>query len=152
MHGEADEADVKDLESALRGLRPQTNLDPVALAFRAGRASARGWAWPLAAGASATLALLFGFLLLLRPGPSVVERIVYVSVPAPKDVPPESPSAEPAGPPATEDPDVPKWLASFNPNRLSEQILRHGLDGLPPAAEPAPSAPPVSPASLWRAP
>jgi hypothetical protein len=156
---EPSEADLKELETALRSLQPRADLDLAALWFRAGRASApRGWGWPLAAGASAALAAVLG-LLLMRPDPPAVERVVYVPVrePAPAVRPERQPEPEPPSPPR--DPGTPPAVAevpegSLSPDalRLREHVLRWGFDGLPMPREPAPAAPADTPASLLRAP
>jgi hypothetical protein len=90
------DTELTELEAALRGLQPRADLDRAAVCFRAGRASARsGWVWPLAAVASAATAAVLGFLLLTRPVPPAVERIVVVTVPVPTPAPPDAPQPAP---------------------------------------------------------
>jgi hypothetical protein len=149
------ETDLTDLEAALRGLQPRADLDRAALWFRAGRASVRsGWAWPLAAGVSAAAAAVLGCLLLTRPAPPAVERIVYVTVPMPVPQPapvPPSPPPEAETPLASAVREMPEWGSPTEGRRLGDHILRWGLDGLPQPIEPTPT-PPETPASLLRAP
>jgi hypothetical protein len=147
------DTELTELEAALRSLQPRADLDRAALWFRAGRASVRsGWVWPLAAAASAA-----GVLLLTRPTPPAIERIVYVTVPAPAPAPPDvpHPAPEPPSPPhdlgtplAAAVSETTEWGLPSEGQRLREHILRWGLDGLPQPPEPAPATPPETPASL----
>ncbi len=147
------DTDLTDLEAALRTLQPRADLDRAALWFRAGQAAARGrWAWPLAALVSSAAAAVLGCLLLTRPAPPTVERVVFVPIPVPAPVPPEIPSPPPEAqtPLAAAVPEVPDWGLSPPAVRLRDHVLRWGLDGLPLPAEPTPSPPPETPASLLR--
>jgi hypothetical protein len=135
--------ELNALEAGLRQLAPRApTLDRDALMFRAGRASApRGWAWPLAAAASTLVAVALGMALALRPDPPTSVRVVQV--PAPEPAP--SPGPEPVSPPAptvSGDSWSPESSRYF---RLQEQVLRWGLDGLPPLP---PATAPPEPATL----
>ncbi len=123
---------LNDLELALRGLRPRPEtLDREVLMYRAGRASTRGWGWPLATLASTALALGLSIALCIRPAPP----IVYVAVPPPQS---DAVSASPSSP-RTEDTEREAWSRYV---QLEEQISLKGLDGLPPpnSAEDKPSS------------
>lgn len=83
MSGRSEEDELTALELALRELRPRGETIPRdVLMYRAGRASLRSWFWPSTAAMTTTVAVLLGVVLLLRPAPPVVERIVYVTAPA----------------------------------------------------------------------
>jgi len=138
------------LESALRGLTPSADpLDRDALLYEAGRAyeAARAavppprWPWPLAAAVSAMLAVTFGIVLLTGPS-RMVERVVYVQPPAPAPVPapPADTPAPPEQPPAASS--ASPWEPEPTPyEQACDNVLRWGLDGLPPA-------PPARPQTL----
>ncbi len=116
---------LNDLESALRELRPHPEtLDRAALMYRAGRASARGWGWPVATMVSGLAALTLAIVLCIRPAPATV----YVAVPPPRsDAVLSSPS-----PLSTEDAEFGAWLRYV---QLQEQVSLNGLDGLAPSSE-----------------
>jgi hypothetical protein len=91
MSREADTPrDLTPLESALASLMPATvRVDRDRLMYQAGQASAqaeattagvqpRAWLWPTAAAGMSTVAAALFVLLVVRPQPAVVERIVYV--------------------------------------------------------------------------
>lgn len=130
------------LELALRELQPQAEaLDRSVLMYRAGRASVRGWLWPLATTAATALATVLVVFLVVRPAPHVVERIVYL--PAPSGVP--QPPVEKQ--PESTQPTAPELFVmeplDSSPRRrylqMEESVLRWGLKGIPPP----PSAPPL---------
>jgi hypothetical protein len=122
MSERSEEREITALESALRELRPQSDLlKRDVLMYRAGRASARGWLWPLATLVSTTAALVLCIALWLRPTPPVV----YVTVTPAGN---ESISAAPPSPPPVNEPDGGAWSRYVH---LQEQVLLHGLDGLP---------------------
>jgi hypothetical protein len=128
MSERPEELELIALASALRDLRPSPEtFDRAALMYRAGRASARGWGWPLATVATGMLATVLGVLLLLHPTPPVVERVVYLPAPAAQ---PERPATRPeeSVPPLPNDTRQGGWSHYVH---LQEQILDHGLDGLP---------------------
>jgi hypothetical protein len=123
------------LERALRELRPQSNaLDRAVLMYRAGRASVRGWIWPAATLFSSAGALVLGIAVWLRPAPP----IVYVAVSPART---ESLSAAAPSPALADDLERGAWSRYVH---LQEQVLLHGLDGVPslPSAahEPPPDA------------
>lgn len=129
------------LTDALLHLKPRpAALDRDLLMFRAGQASApRGWKWPLAAAASALLALGFGIALLMRPQPPVVERTIVVKEPvrAPETAPPTPTPPAPDTATLVSHESEPPPLSDYQ--RLEEHLLRWGFDGLPLA----PYAPPA---------
>src|SRR5271169_137423 len=98
-----DEQPLSDLERSLAGLQPATaGFDRDRLMFQAGRAAAtrRRWRWPAATGLMTAVAACLGLLLVLRPEPAPVVRIVYVERPAPEVQPaPETPAPPSPVPP-----------------------------------------------------
>jgi hypothetical protein len=111
------------LEQALAALRPAADgLDRDNLLFRAGQASTRRprWPWPAAAAAANLLAVGLGVVLLVRPGPPTVERVVVLREPA--STPSEPPSF------ATSRPEG----GGTGYLLLREQVLEHGVESLPP--------------------
>jgi hypothetical protein len=139
MSERPEELELTALASALRDLRPSPeSLDRAALMYRAGRASARGWGWPLATAAAGALAMVLGVLMLLRPAPSVIERVVYL--PAAQAEPSVTPPEE-SVPPLLDDASGGAWSHYVH---LQEQVLNHGLDGLPaPSSDPEEQPPNV---------
>jgi len=127
---------LNEVAAALGALRPNPPaLDRDRLLFRAGRASApRPWPWQLTAAVSATAAALLAALLVFRPAPTPVERVVVVHDLAPAPPKPEEtpapPAAVEAAPPTYSWPNTPY-------RRLEDNVLRWGLDGVP---QPPPSA------------
>jgi len=122
MSERSEERELTALESALRELRPKKeSIHRDVLMYLAGRASARGWMWPAATICSATAALILAIVLLIRPEPPVV----YVGVPAePADeASPSFPSS-----PLADQAERGAWSRYVH---LQEQVLLHGLDGLP---------------------
>jgi hypothetical protein len=133
------------LETALAALAPlPADISRDGMLFRAGQASVRHRrVWPCATAALALLSVALGAVLLSRPVPRTVERIVYVRVPVPAPAPaaaaPVPPREEPSpavAADADEAPPDPGYL------RLRRQAEEHGADALPPAAAwPTPSRP-----------
>jgi hypothetical protein len=130
-------AELNDLASALRELTPRVSgINREELMFHAGRASGQGSVlWPAAACFSALTALFLGALLLTRPEPATVERIVLVPVPtvpspgfAEKDL--SAGVAEAGNATVLSAPSGKPWR---DYHQLQDQILSQGLDGLPPA-------------------
>lgn len=123
--------DVIALENALKSLSPsRSRLDRDAVMFHAGRESARERRRWAAAGLAA-LALGEGVLLANRPAPAVVEKIIVVRADPPA---PSAPVVEPEKP--QENPVASAPRPTFGPgrtphDRLTWQVLRYGLDGLP---------------------
>jgi hypothetical protein len=81
--------DLKALEAKIAALRPRTDrLDRDRLVFLAGQASTRGvapisyarWGWPVSFSAMTALAASLLLMLITRPEPRVVERVVRVPV------------------------------------------------------------------------
>ena len=90
-HEENRPEDLKALEAALAALVPRSDrLDRDRLMFLAGQATgsqpraavSRPWAWPAAFSAMTALAASLLLMLVTRPGPQIVERIVEVPVQA----------------------------------------------------------------------
>ena len=85
----ADEIDLSAFAARLGALRPTAISDRDQILFRAGQASVRVQTkprsrfWPALAAGLAAVAVGEGFLIAHRPEPEVVERIVYLSPPAP---------------------------------------------------------------------
>lgn len=122
MAERTEDRELMALETELRELRPQSDaLDRAVLMYRAGRASACGWVWPLATLFSTAAALLLSIALWIRPTPPVV----YVAVPPARN---DSLSAAPPSPPLLDAPERGAWSRYVH---LQEQVLLHGLDGLP---------------------
>jgi hypothetical protein len=122
MSEKPEDLELTALEGALRELHPRTPaLDPAVLMYRAGRASARGWLWPLATLGATMLALVFGVLLSIRPAPPVV----YVAVPPAGN---EEVSPSPPSSPLADETERGAWSRYVG---LQEQVLLYGLDGLP---------------------
>jgi hypothetical protein len=132
---QAHEKDLSDLEKLLAALPPRpAALNRDQLLFRAGQASMRrSWAWPFAAVVMAMAAGCMATILVLRPLPEPVIRMVQVQVPvsAPlvaKDAGPQEPGpAPPAGFHEAPSPTMSYW-------KMQQQALRFGVEGLPPTA------------------
>lgn len=128
------------IESALRELRPKADaLDRAVLMYRAGRASARGWVWPAATLFSIAAAMVLGIALWMRPAQSVM----YVVVPPTGN---DVASAGLPSPVLADDPERGAWSRYVH---LQEQVLLHGLDGLP-ASPGATEEPPLDAESLLK--
>ena len=124
--------------------------------YEAGRASAQaGRRWPVLAAASSLLASILGLLLLTRPAPSVIERTILVRV--------SEPSTPPSVPPRESSPDSPlveqtePTTAVFAPAetdylRRRQEVLRWGVDMLPPATPRSRSSLPLTPGELRQFP
>jgi hypothetical protein len=115
------EPELTALESALRDLQPMPEpLRRDVLMYRAGRASVRRWAWPMATALSTAAALVLGIALWSRPAPAIVERVIYLPAPG---------EAEPETPPANSGEGRGSWSSYV---RFREQVADHGLDAVPP--------------------
>ena len=146
MSPESIDPELTALAAALGGLRPEPGgLGHDRILFAAGRAAGlrerdrqHGRTWRAVAAGLALLATGEGALLLRpAPPPRVVERVVVVHQPAPAVEPvveaiPAAIEPDPA-------PDAPPtWgvlthAARTDRDRLVDQVLRYGLDGLPPS-------------------
>jgi len=139
MSEEISDQDLKPIEIALASLVPAPpRIDRDQLFFRAGQASARqkGLFWPWTSGILGLVAASLALVMIFRPKPEPVIRIVAV----PKEIRP--------GPMKTNPQDQGQLAASFVGDRethrpmqsknaaLQDQLIRWGLDGLasPPVA------------------
>ncbi len=117
-----------ETERLLTSLIPTSSLDRDEVMFRAGRASARGWVWPLATLVSTSAAAVLA-VVLARGGAT--------RAPDPReDTAGSRPAARPIENPSAPEEPAPLIAA----RRLEQQVLLHGLEGLGPAA-PLPPAP-----------
>ncbi len=144
MHTE-DDKNLSGLESKLAALAPPpSRLDRDQLMFQAGRQQIHGGRlWPAVSAflGAATLALLV--MVLHRPTPEMMERVVYVS-PAPKAaaLPRPKPAPDPVQPSLAASVEMADDLPFRNPRlELEDQLLRWGLDALPDVACNEPSKP-----------
>jgi hypothetical protein len=163
MSGEEDlPPELRSLEAALASFAPRRDrLDRDRLLFLAGRESVRtrpgatappAWrlAWPAAFSGMTAAAATLLILLVARPQPEAVERIVYVPAAQPKA---GEPAAKPAAPEAQRAPResaAPSPLVAWLEGNRRRPSLRQtpyfqALDeamhqGLRPAPSPAPSA------------
>ena len=108
-----------------------SDVDAPILSARGVRKTYRSPAGPVEVlrGVDVDIAAGEGALLARRPPPQVVERIVVIREPARQDL--KSPAVLPAS-----EPDRPRsWdspgLGRTARDRLADQVLRYGLDGLP---------------------
>ncbi len=139
--------DLSDLELALGSLAPTPLAARDRILFEAGRASGMGGSarrlrgvWPSLAAGFGLIALGEAALLARRPTPEVVVRTVVVREPAlpqREAAPTRVVDAEPVVPL----PPAPSFAPMTARDRLNDQILRFGLDGLP---APTPNAAPVN--------
>jgi hypothetical protein len=142
--------ELKAIEAALGSLVPaRSGIDRDRVMFRAGQASARPsrfglLTWNLIAASLALVAVGEGILLAHRPPRQIVKEMVVVREPAPV-VPPVEPSVAEA--PASLPSQSSLSLGQSTYERLTSQVLRYGLDGLPasptvawPAAGPRPTS------------
>lgn len=143
MSERSEKIDLSDLELALRELRPRPEtLNRAVFMYRAGRASARGWAWPLATLVSTAATFALSIALWLRPAPS----IVYVSVPSSSH---EAISTVPVGSAQSEDTQRGAWMRYVH---LQEQMSLKGLDALPPSPDSEEQPPSVESLQYWESP
>jgi hypothetical protein len=125
------------LETALAALAPlPADISRDGMLFRAGQASVRHRrTWPCATAALALLSATLGVVLLSRPAPRTVERVVYVRVPVPAPTAADgtpAPPREEAPPALSAEADEPPPDGSYL--RLRRQVVENGADALPPAA------------------
>jgi hypothetical protein len=138
------------LEAALAALAPMPGrINRDALLFRAGQASVprRGWAWPAATAVLGLVAAILAAVIVLRPAPAPVERVIVV--PAKEPALPAPPVDVPSPPPPVVEPTpaspggATTAQSPMNYLQLQQQVLRWGLDGVPSLPETPP--PPVLP-------
>lgn len=144
MSGPAENTELAAFQAALARLAPAPDgINIARLLFQAGRLSAprRSWLWPCATAASMLLAAALGYVLVLRPAPQSVERIVTVYVHPPAQ---PAPQTEPAAPSSDETPipSPPPIAGDGNYLQLRREVLANGLDALPPPT-PWPAAAPA---------
>jgi hypothetical protein len=131
------EAELRVLELALRGLTPSAQpLDRDRLMFRAGRASRprRSLLWPLATAASTLFAVGVGIAFWTQ-APRVQTMPQFVKARELPEAPAPAPPVEPPTPERTPSASVPSaWEPpATRYEQLRNDVLRWGLDGLPPA-------------------
>jgi hypothetical protein len=132
------EPEMNEIEAAIGSLVPaRSRIDRDRVLFRAGQASIRPTpksgrrAWMAIAASLALVASGEGVLLARRPPTEIVERVIVVREPA---VPPIVPSVERIASPAPSRPGSFLGLGQTAHDRMAEQVLRYGLDGLPRSA------------------
>ncbi len=153
MSGPYPDAPLTPLEEALRRLAPlPAALQRDRVMFEAGRASARSARpWQAAAATSALAAVALGAVLLFhRPAPVVVERTIVLGAPPPavEPAPPEErpdPGTAPTPPPVLS---APLAFGESEYLRRRRDVIRWGVDVLPPPPPRAPAPPPLTPGSL----
>jgi hypothetical protein len=143
-----DNENLTGIEAALAGLTPMPGrIDRDRLMFQAGQTVARpGWMWPTVSGVLSVATLTLLVAVARAPKTRVVERLVYVSRPAPAQ-PARKDSSAPTLEQATESISAVRMdeLPNRNPRiALEEQIMRWGLESLPDVAPSVPSEPPLS--------
>jgi hypothetical protein len=142
------DSELSAIEAALQLLAPaESRVDRDAVMFRSGQAAARavvGWhrAWIVTAASLGLIAMAEAFLLAHRPAPRTVERVVVVREAAKPQVEAPAPAravADTPAAPVSRSSEGMLALGRTDYERLAEQVLRYGLDGLP-----APAA------TVWR--
>lgn len=147
-----DRTELSALETSLGKLSPTpAALDRDRLMYQAGRASARvSWLWPAVAGAASLTAAALALVLAFRPAPlSVVEQRVVV-------IRQQTPPVAPAHTETLPEPWVETSVQSDEPPlpqaeylRRRQEVLRWGVDVLPPPApEGTASSPMLTPGSI----
>ncbi len=125
---------MNEIEAGLGSLVPtRSRIDRDRVMFRAGQASSRrpssnGRAWMAIAASLALVASAEGYLLARRPSTEIVERVIVVREPADSPI---APSVERVTSPAPSRPGSSLGLGRTAHERMAEQVLRYGLDGLP---------------------
>jgi hypothetical protein len=152
MSQRSSEPDLTDIESALAGLVPvPSRLDRDKLMFKAGAASARSapprrWVWPAVAATFAVALISESFVMAIRPGPRVIERVVVVREPAPASAtsaPAYAVELLPAPAALANDSRsseasflASSWEVNAEYRRIEDLVLRLGPDALPERASP----------------
>ncbi len=137
--------ELKAIESALGELVPvSSRLDRDNLMFQAGAMSSqgarRGWVWPACTAALGLVLCGESLLLVSRPAPQVVERVVYVPAPGsvatassarePETVAENAPRQGSEAPRAGESPFVASWPVASDFRRFQAMVMRFGLDAV----------------------
>src|SRR5262245_50280744 len=135
------EKELSDLERLLESLTPRpASLERDRLFFRAGQACVRqSYAWPLATLAVSALASILAFVVLVRPTPEPIIRIVQVPVPMPAPMPVPDDPEQPGVPdhPRLDQPSTPqpRFDSLRSPGlsawQLQQEALRFGVEQLP---------------------
>jgi hypothetical protein len=133
------DSELSAIETAVGSLVPApSRIDRDLVMFRAGQAAAHPRsksrrALIASAASLGLIALAEAFLLAYRPAPRVVERVVVVREPAssPVEAFPARAIAATVTAPASSPSDGVLALGRTAYERLAEQVLRYGLDGLP---------------------
>jgi hypothetical protein len=152
MSQESFDPELTDIESALGKLLPvPSRLDRDRLMFDSGARTVRSarqrpWVWPSIAATLAVALASESLILVGRPGPQVIERVVVVHESAPaSSTSPASDTALAQLAPATELNDTrwserqspeDTWPAASDYQRIQELVLRLGLDALPERSSP----------------
>jgi hypothetical protein len=141
------ESRLGELEAALAALQPlPAQINREHLMFRAGqRSQPRRWVWPVATALMTAATVVLAVVLLAQPGEQPAERVVYVTIKEPAPSPPPEKDALPPPPEpevltSTEaEPEISDPAANyFNQQR---QVMRWGLEGLPPPRASSPELP-----------
>jgi hypothetical protein len=142
--------ELNAIEAALCSLTPaQTRIDREVVMFRAGQAAMRPsrWgrrAWNAIAASFALAAFSEGVMLARRAPPQIVEKVVVIREPATAPVPVVSPFEQSAAEVTVSLPsESSPSLGQTAYERLTSQVLRYGLDGLP--ASPTAASPASGP-------
>ena len=141
--------ELNAIEAALGSLVPaRSRIDRDLVMFRAGQASVRPSrlglrAWNAIAASLAIIALGEGVLLAHRPPPQIVKEVVVIREPATAPAPlPVVPPLEQSVVEVPESLPIERSLSLGQTayERLTSQVLRYGLDGLPASPTVASSA------------
>jgi len=144
MSEQTHDPELAGFERTLKSLSPApAAMDRDVLMFQAGRASARrnGWRWPVATAVLASTAIVFALLwqqrpavvIVDRPVPQIVERIVYKP----------APEREPEPFTAVGNSPEPGPVVQTGYVRLRNDVLRWGMDALPHLPTAAAATPPL---------
>jgi hypothetical protein len=133
------DSELRAIEEALGSLvAARSRIDRDLIMFRAGQAAVQRSprsrrAWIASAASLGVIALAEAFALAHRPPPRIVERVVVVREPARPEVEASPERTVAPAPPASEAWSSGDVLALWRTpyERLAEQVLRYGLDGLP---------------------
>jgi len=130
----SDRPDLTDFEAALGSLQPAPTAHRDRILFRAGQASVPGRSrqrlWPTLAAGLAAVAVGEAAMLAPRPPPQIIERIVVIREPT-STKPKPSPIKVAVADPVLSTPTPPNGQGWAARTRLTDQLLRQGLEGLP---------------------